>query len=155
MAVPIAFKPAPIDPREELMKQLEAAPREHAEALLELLQVLQVAHDNGTLGLVHGVIGGRDAIATEVAKGVKKPESIAAIRNAIALAKIAGMLDPDLLQRITENMQQASDEAAAEPEPPSLWQIFRRATSRDARRGMGLGVRMLAAFGKATSAQKR
>ncbi|MDE1160835.1 MAG: DUF1641 domain-containing protein [Acidobacteriaceae bacterium] len=153
MAVKLAFTPAPIDPKTELMKQLEAAPREHAEALLELFRTLQTAHDQGVLGLANGLIGGKDAIATEVAKGMNTTEGVSAIRNAIALAKIAGSIDPDLLQRITDGLAQSSAEATAEKEPPSLWQLFKRAISKDARRGMSFGVRLLVSLGRATAGE--
>jgi len=150
MAIPLSFKPAPVDPRAELMKQLQAAPQEHAEALLVLFQTLQTAHDKGVLDLVHGLIGGKDIIATELAAGMKSTEGVNALRNAIALGRILSSLDPDLLQRLSEGFGKSAAEAAAEQEPPSLWQLFKRATSKDARRGMSFGVRLLTSLGRAT-----
>ncbi|MDE1154304.1 MAG: DUF1641 domain-containing protein [Acidobacteriaceae bacterium] len=150
MAVPISFKPAPVDPRLELMKQLEAAPKEHAEALLELFRTLQTAHDKGILGLAHGLIGGKDVIAAELGKGMKSEEGIAGIRNAIAMARILGSLDPDVLQKIADGFGETVAAASAEKEPPGMWEIFKRATSKDARRGMSFGLRMLSALGRAT-----
>jgi uncharacterized protein YjgD (DUF1641 family) len=96
MAHPIVFKPKPVDPQLELMKRVEAAPREHAEALLVAWDTLQTAHDQGLLDLAQGLMGGKDKIASTLAEGVKTPEAIAAIRNGIALAKVLGALDPDL-----------------------------------------------------------
>lgn len=153
MAVKLSFTPTPVDPRDELMKQLEAAPREHAEALLELFRTLQTAHDKGILGLANGLIGGKDVIATELARGMNTPEGVNAIRNAIALAKLAGSLDPALLDSLSQGMQQASRQATEEAEPPSLWQILKRAMGKDARRGMSFGVGMLEALGR-TGASK-
>ena len=47
MAIPISFKPQPVDPHQELMRRVDAAPREHAEALLVAWDLLQTAHDQG------------------------------------------------------------------------------------------------------------
>ena len=65
MANPIQFK-AYVNPKHELHKQLEAAPLEHAEAMLVVYDILKSAHANGTLDLINGLVGGRDIIAGKV-----------------------------------------------------------------------------------------
>ena len=171
MAHPITFKPAPVDPHQELMKRLDAAPRQHAEALLVAWDLLQTAHDQGILDLAQGLIGGKDMIAGKLAEAANLPESLAAIRNGIALARVLSALDPDMLQRLAKGLDEqsrataerekvaalhgeksaaAQEKKKAEAKPPSLWQIMKMAMSADARRGLGFGVKMLVAFGKAT-----
>jgi hypothetical protein len=68
MANPIPFKPALVDPRTELTRRLEAAPTEHAEALLVAWNILQTAHDEGVLDTVHGLIGAKDTIFAKLAE---------------------------------------------------------------------------------------
>jgi uncharacterized protein YjgD (DUF1641 family) len=172
MAHAITFKPAPLDPHLELMKRLDAAPREHAEAILVAWDLLQTAHDQGILDLAQGLIGGKDIITGKLAEAANLPESLAAIRNGIALARVLGALDPDMLQRLAKGLDEGSRETAerekiaavhgakagaaaterkkAEDKPPGLWQIMKMAVSADARRGLGYGVKMLVALGKAT-----
>jgi uncharacterized protein YjgD (DUF1641 family) len=150
MAHPIVFKPKPVDPQLELMKRVEAAPREHAEALLVAWDTLQTAHDQGLLDLAQGLMGGKDKIASTLAEGVKTPEAIAAIRNGIALAKVLGALDPDLLERLTKGVEQGIAEHKKETEPPSLWKLFRRSTCSDARRGLSFLTSVLTSIGRAT-----
>lgn len=172
MAHAITFKPAPVDPHQELMKRLDAAPREHAEALLVAWDLLQTAHDQGVLDLAQGLIGGKDMITGKLAEAANLPESLAAIRNGIALARVLAALDPDMLQRLARGLDEASRETAerekiaavhgtkagaaeieqkkAEEKPPGLWGIMKMAVSADARRGLGFGVKMLVALGKAT-----
>jgi uncharacterized protein YjgD (DUF1641 family) len=168
MAHPITFKPKPVDPQLELMKLVETAPREHAVALLALWDMLQVAHDQGILDLAKGLIGGKDIITGKLAEAANLPESVAAIRNGMALARVLGSLDADMLQRMAkalggnpkEAQEQAEMKAAenrrpvhAEPKkeekPPSLWRIVRTATSADARRGIGFTLGLLTALGRA------
>jgi uncharacterized protein YjgD (DUF1641 family) len=49
-------------------------------------------------------------------------------------------------------MVTASAEHRAEAKPPSLWQLFRRSTNEDARRGLSLLTTMLVALGKSLKA---
>lgn len=152
MAKPLAWNPTPVDPKLELMKQLEAAPREHAEALLAALETLQTAHDKGVLGLVHGVIGGKDIIASELAKGMKSTEGVNAIRNGIALAKMLGGTDPDMLERVAKSFSDADRELREEAasKPPGVWALMKRVFSEDGRRGISAATKLLVAFGRAT-----
>ncbi len=149
MAHPITFKPQPVDYHKELMQRVETAPREHAEALLVAWDLLQTSHDQGILELAQGLIGGKDIIAGKLAEAASVPESVTAIRNGIALARILGSLDPDMLQRLAQGFDKASKEHQEEKEPPSLWTLFRRSTSRDARRGLSFLTSLLVALGRA------
>jgi uncharacterized protein YjgD (DUF1641 family) len=149
MAHPITFKPQPVDFRKELMRRVDEAPREHAEALLVAWDLLQTSHDQGILELVQGLIGGKDIIAGKLADAANIPESINAIRNGIAMARIIGSLDPEMLQRLAKGFDNASKEHQEEKEPPSLWTLFRRSTSADARRGLSFLTSLLVAMGRA------
>jgi uncharacterized protein YjgD (DUF1641 family) len=154
MATPITFKPQPVDPHKELMRKVAEAPREHAEALLVAWDTLQTAHDQGILEIMKGLMSGRDTIATMVAEGVNKPEGITALRNGIAAVRMLGSLDPDMLHRLSKNLDDASKGHKQEEKPPSLWQLFRRLTAEDARRGISYATWMLAAIGRATKPDK-
>jgi uncharacterized protein YjgD (DUF1641 family) len=151
MAHPITFKPQPVDYHKELMRRVEEAPREHAEALLVVWDLLQTSHDQGILELAQGLIGGKDVIAGKLAEAANLPESITAIRNGIAMARILGSLDPDMLQRLAKGFEDASNQhLQEEKEPPGLWTLFRRSTSADARRGLAFLTSLLVALGHST-----
>jgi uncharacterized protein YjgD (DUF1641 family) len=150
MAHAITFKPKQVDYHQELMHRIEAAPREHAEALLVLWDLLQTSHDKGILELAQGLIGGKDIIVDKLAESAKMPESVAAIRNAISLARILGSLDPDVLQRLAKGLDDASTAQKKEDKPPSLWQLARRTMSEDGRRGISFATHLVAALGRAT-----
>jgi uncharacterized protein YjgD (DUF1641 family) len=148
MANPIAFKPAPIDPKQELSRRLAAAPTEHAEALLVAWDILQAAHDEGILDTVHGLVGAKDTIFAKLAFYAKQPEGVATIRNLLAAAKIVGTLDPELLDRLSRVLVDATHEHQQEQKPPSLWQLFRRSTSADSRRGLSFLTLLLNGLGR-------
>jgi uncharacterized protein YjgD (DUF1641 family) len=147
MANPIKFKVL-VDPKQELHKQLEAAPLENAEALLVAYDILKTAHANGTLDLINGVVGGRDVIAGKLAEYAKLPGGIAMIRNLLAAAKILMALDPETLDQVSKALVTANGQHKAETKPPSLWQLAKRATSADSRRGLSFMTLLLGAIGK-------
>jgi uncharacterized protein YjgD (DUF1641 family) len=148
MANPLPFKLAVTDPHQELEQRLARAPREHAEALLVAWDILQTAHDKGILDLAHGLIGGRDIIATEVAAAMNTPEGIAAIRNLISMGRILASLDPGTLDHLAKALDGAARQKEAEEKPPSLWQLFRRVTSEDGRRGISFMTTILTGLGR-------
>jgi len=150
MAHAIAFEPKPVDPHMELMKRVENAPREHAEALLVAWDLLQTAHDKGILDLAQGLIGGRDLIAGKLAEAGKSEEAANALRNLIALGRIVGSIDPNMMQRVAHSFEHDVFTAPRERKPPSLWQVFRCATSDDGRRGSWFLTTLLAHLGRAT-----
>ena len=150
MANPITFTPQPVDPHTELMRKVEAAPREHAEALLLAWDTLQTAHDQGVLDLLKGLMGGRDVIAGKLAEAMVLPESVNAIRNLIALGRIAAALDPDMLQRLAKSMDQGMQGPQPDGQTPSMFRILRQATSPAGKRGLSFAVQMLVAIGTAT-----
>jgi uncharacterized protein YjgD (DUF1641 family) len=142
MANPIAFKPAPFDPKDGLMRRLEAAPREHAEALLVAYDLLQEAHDQGILDALHGMVHAKDEIVGKLADAARVDESVAALRNLISAAKILGSLEPETLSCIAAAMS-----TKPKDEPLSLWGLFRKTTSVEGRRGLTMMVEMLTALG--------
>ncbi len=145
MANPIAFVPKPLDPREGLMKRLEAAPREHAEALLVAYDLIQAAHDEGILDLLHGAVKHKNTVFEHLAEGARMQESIDSLRNLISLGKMVGALDPETLSCVSAAISTASSPKAEEP--LSMWGLFKRVSSREGRRGISLGVELLVALG--------
>ena len=148
MAKPIAFKPTTVDFKADLERRLEKAPAEHAAALLAALDVIAVAHREGLLDLLHGMIGAKDTIAAEIAKYAKQPEGIAGIRNLLTAAKILTELDPEVLDHVSRAMANATEEHKREQQPPSLFELAKRATSEDSRRGLSFMTLLLSSLGR-------
>lgn len=140
MAVPLAFEPKPINPKKELQHRLDAAPVEHGEALLVLYDLLQEMHDKRVLDALVGLVSARDKIFEQLAAGAKTEEVIAGLRNAISLAKVLGSIDPAAMS--------SAANASAPEKVPGWWEILRRATSVDARRGISFTLGLVQAVGK-------
>ncbi len=148
MAKPIAFKPHTVDFKADLQRRLEKAPDEHAAALLAAYDVLEAAYDQGLLDILHGLIASKDTIITTLSRYASQPEGVAGIRNLLTAAKILTELDPEVLNQISKVMATATEEHKREQTPPSLFQLAKRATSEDGRRGLSFMTLLLSSFGR-------
>lgn len=145
MANPIAFKIKPLDPRAGLQKRLQDAPMQHAEALLVAYDVIQAAHDEGILDLLHGMVKHKNTVFEHLAEGSKKQESIDTLRNLISLGKVLGAVEPETLSCVSAALSTSSKPKP--DEPLSMWGLFKRVGSREGRRGLTLMVEILVALG--------
>jgi uncharacterized protein YjgD (DUF1641 family) len=148
MAEPIALKLAPRDPREALYHRLENAPHEHVEALLASYEVLQGLQDRGVLELLRGALGSSDKVLQILVDAVNTPEAIQGIRNFMILIRIAGTLEPELLEALAQAVPEGLAQAKM-PEPFGLWQLLKKLSSRDTRRVMTAMTCVLESLGKA------
>jgi len=148
MAKPLAFTPQPVDPHLELERRLASAPREHAEALLVVYDIIQSAHDNGTLDAVHGIIAARDKIIGRLAEFAKTPEGETGLLNLLQVANVLSSLDPGTLDRLSRAMLETTQLSKQERTPPSAWELWRRATSEDGRRGLSFVTLLLSNLGR-------
>ncbi len=152
MAHPIAFKPAPVDPHLELQRRLNAAPRQHAEALLVAYDVLQAAHDQGLLDAAHGLIAAKDTVFGKLSDYAKLPEGINGIRNLLAGLKILTLIDPEVLDELTKTITVATADHQKETKPPGMFTILKRTLSEDGRRGLSLMTLILTGLGRSLKA---
>ncbi len=147
MAQPVPYRvfTPPVD-QDALTKKLEDLPREHAEALISGYQLLQAAQDSGTLDTLRGALGAGDAIINHVVDLVSAPETVTALRNLFLLGKLLGNINPQILHGALGGVATDGSQRLQE-EPPSIFAILRKLSSRDARRGLGVAADLLVAFG--------
>lgn len=148
MANPIEFKPKPVNPKLELQRRLDAAPVEHGEAMLVAWDLLQTAHDEGLLDLIHGLVGAKDEIASKLSEYAALPEGVAGIRNLFGLAKLLMLLNPDTVLALTQAIESASKKSVDETKVPGLFTLARRVFSEDSRRALSMGTLLLSEVGR-------
>jgi uncharacterized protein YjgD (DUF1641 family) len=148
MAKAVQFRPVPRPAIEETQRRLDAAPLEHAEAVLNAYRTLQMLHDSDTLDMVRGLLGAGDTVLNESVSVLTAAKSMRAIRNLLVLVNLAGEIDPQLLHSLADSLAPLVKPAAQPPEPPSLWALGKRLISRDVRRVLALGVTTLESLGR-------
>lgn len=146
MAVAVDFREFhPVDARNDLIRRVEHAPVEHAEAVLSAYELLQKLHEKGMLELLTGLLSAGDTVVNHVVGVVSSKEMVTALRIGLIFSNLLSSIDPDKLHNII---------ADAGKETPSLLSIGKMATSKDARRGMATAVGLLNIFGAALNAEK-
>jgi uncharacterized protein YjgD (DUF1641 family) len=150
MAKPIELMPkfSPAQgAREELKRRVDAAPVEHAEAVLDAYELLQQLHDSGTLDVLRGLLGAGDEVVRHAVGIAIKPESVSVLRNLLILGNLLGGVAPDQLEAALGGIPAALAQQQAE-NPPSLFAIFRRLSSVESRRALNAAATVLESVGK-------
>ncbi|MGB0065075.1 MAG: DUF1641 domain-containing protein [Terracidiphilus sp.] len=148
MAQPIAFEPQPYDPREALCKRLEAAPAEHAEALLESYELLEKLHETGALRVLTGALAAGDKILETAVEAARSPEAVRATRNAVLLGKMLASINPEILEGIVAAAGETLG-SYKKPviEPPGLFALLSHFRRKELRRSVALINKFLESLG--------
>ena len=147
MAQPILLELPPHDPREALYERLKSAPHEHADALLNVYDILQELQDRRVLDLAKGALGSSEKVLQILVNVVNTPEMIRGIRNMMILAKVANSFEPELLEGLEQAVQKGLAEARR-PKPVGLWQLVEKLLSRESRRVLIATASILQSLGK-------
>jgi uncharacterized protein YjgD (DUF1641 family) len=146
MAVAVEFRTyTPSDSRLDLVRRIESAPREHAEAVLEAYDILQRLHDTGALSLVNGLLSAEDTVIAKVSDVVSSRQAVTAFRIAMILGTALTSIDADSVHAAV---------AEAETRTPSLWRLFRTACSKEVRQAAGLCLSLAQIFGASLRAHR-
>ena len=146
MAIAVDFREfTPRNSRDDLIRRVEQAPVDHAEALLAAYDLLQRLHEKGMIDLLNGLLSAGDAVVERAVDVVSSKEMITALRIALIFSNLLSSIDPDKLHAVV---------SGAGKNAPSLLAIGKQAASKDARRGMAAAIGLLNIFGEALNAQK-
>ncbi len=136
----------PEDSREDLVRRLQEAPKEHAEALLAGYDLLRRLHEKGIIDLLNGLLSAGDTVVERVADVISSKEAVTALRMALIFGNLLTSIDPDKLHAVISS--------AEKDEPPSMMSIAKQAISKDARRGMAAAVGLLTVLGATLGKQQ-
>jgi uncharacterized protein YjgD (DUF1641 family) len=146
MAVAVDFRDfTPVDSRGDLIRRVEQAPIEHAEALLATYDLLQRMHQKGLIDLLNGFLSAGDTIVNRVVDVVSSKEMITALRIGLMFGNLLSLIDADALHTVFAESGKAT---------PSLLTLGKQAASKDARRGIATAVGLLNVFGAALGKQQ-
>ncbi|WP_260703706.1 hypothetical protein [Edaphobacter flagellatus] len=144
MAKPVGIKEfTPRNSRDDLIRRVEHAPMEHAEAILASYDLLQRLYDRGVIDLCNGMLSAGDEIVEKIADVASSKEAVTGLRLALIFGNLMTSIDPAKV-----HMALSASERDA---PPSLLSILKQASSKDARRGLAASVGLLNTLGAALS----
>ncbi len=146
MAQPILLHIPTQDPREVLRERLAAAPLEHAEALLSVLDLVQELHDKGLLEIAKGALGSGEKVMKIAADSANSPEVVRAIRNFVIMTKLFASLEPKLLEHLAQAVPGALVQAKKE-KPLGPIALMMKLLSSDSRRLLGITARVVESLG--------
>jgi uncharacterized protein YjgD (DUF1641 family) len=156
MARPIPFEAPPRDAKVELLHRLEQAPAEHAAALLDAYDLLQVLHEKKVLDTLRGLAGSGETVLDIAVQGAMAPESIRALRNMLLLFNLIGSIEPETMKQFTQPIPQAVQIAALPEKPPSLWHLVKCSLlDPDFRRGLSAMLSVTRAVGMGLSRRQK
>ncbi len=111
------------------------------EALQSANRLLQKLHEKGVIDATSGLLDAGDIIVD----ALTSKHAAAALRVALMLGNVLESLDADRLHSLL---------APSNAKPPSLWTIWKQATSEDGRRGLAAAVGLLQVLGAALRGDK-
>jgi uncharacterized protein YjgD (DUF1641 family) len=141
MAVAVDFREfRPVDARNDLIRRVEHAPIEHAEAVLSAYELLQQLHEKGMLDLLNGVLSAGETVVNHVVGVISSKEMVNMLRMGLMLSNLLSSIDPDKLSSVI---------AQATTQPPSFLALGKLATTKEARRAMAVAMGLLNVLGAA------
>ena len=139
MAVAVDFRTfTPADSRDDLIRRVEQAPMEHAQAILAAYDLLERLHEKGVLDILNGLLSAGDTVVNHVVNVISSKELVSALRMGLIIFNLVKEIDPDQLAAVI---------AVSGSKPPSMLAIAKQAMSADARRGMATAVGLLNVLG--------
>jgi uncharacterized protein YjgD (DUF1641 family) len=146
MAQAVSFREfTPRSSRDDLIRKVDQAPVEHAEAVLAAYDLLQRLHEKGLIDLLNGLLSAGDTVVDRVVDVISSKEMVTALRIVLIFGDLLSAIDADKLSTVVSNSRRKA---------PSLLAIGKQAISKDARRSMAITVGLLNVFGEALNAQQ-
>jgi uncharacterized protein YjgD (DUF1641 family) len=146
MAKAVPFREfTPRNSRDDLIRKVDQAPVEHAEAVLAAYDLLQRLHEKGLIDLLNGLLSAGDTVVDRVVDVISSKEMVTTLRMALIFGNLLSSIDVDKLHAMISNSR---------TEAPSLLALGRQAMSKDSRRSMAVTMGFLNVLGQALSAQQ-
>ncbi len=146
MAKAVSFREfTPRDSRDDLIRKIDQAPAEHAEAILASYDLLQRLHEKGLIDLLNGLLSAGDSVVDRAVDAISSKEMVTALRIGLIFGNVLSSVDADKLSAVVSQSR---------TEAPSLFAVVKQAMSKDARRSMAMAVGVLNVLGAALHAQQ-
>src|ERR1700675_3157406 len=93
MATPVEFRKfTPRNSRDDLIRRLEQAPEEHAEALLSAYDLLRRMHEKGLLDIANGLLSASETLVDRVCVVVSAKHAVTVLCRALMMRTLINSL---------------------------------------------------------------
>ncbi len=141
MAAAVEFRTyKPDNSRDDLVRRIQEAPVEHAQAILSAYELLEQLHSKGVLDLLNGLLSAGDTVIDHVVDVASSKQAVTGLRLVLLLSNLLNSIDADRVHEILSGTSQPSSSPLA---------IAKLAASADSRRGMAVALALLNVFGAA------
>jgi uncharacterized protein YjgD (DUF1641 family) len=141
MAHAVEFRTfTPKNARQDLIKRLEEAPEEHAEALLATYELLQRLYDKGLIDVANGLLSASSTVVEKAVDVISSKPAVTATRAGLIGMNLLNNLDADRMHDLL---------TPSNRKPASVWSTIKQLFSGDTWRGMSVGIGLLNLFGSA------
>lgn len=101
MAVAVNFREfTPQNSRDDLIRSINDAPADHAEAVLAAYDLLQRLYEKGIIEVFNGLLSAADMVIDRMADVVSSKEAISAFRIVLMVGRLLASIDPDKLSAL-------------------------------------------------------
>src|ERR1700735_5073014 len=101
MAIAVDFREfTPRNSRDDLIRRVEQAPVEHAEAVLAAYDLLQRLHEKGMMDLLNGLLSAGDTVVDRIVDVISSKEMVTALRIGLMFSNLLTLIDADALDAL-------------------------------------------------------
>ena len=146
MAMAVEFRQfTPENSRNDLLRRLEKAPQQHAEAILSAYELLQRMHDKGLIDIANGLLSASETVVERAADVISSKQAITALRLVLIFSNLLDSVDPDRVAAVL---------SAPKNKPYTLWTAIKKAVSGYFRLVLVTAVDLFRVFGSSVRSRK-
>jgi uncharacterized protein YjgD (DUF1641 family) len=147
MAMAVEFRQfTPENSRNDLLRRLEKAPQQHAEAILSAAyELLQRMHDKGLIDIANGLLSASETVVERAADVISSKQAITALRLVLIFSNLLDSVDPDRVAAVL---------SAPKNKPYTLWTEIKKAVSGYFRLVLVTAVDLFRVFGSSVRSRK-
>ena len=139
MAIAVDFRElTPRDSRNDLVRRLDQAPAQNAEAILAAYELLKQLHEKGLLDIANGLLSASGTVVERATDVVSSKRAVTALRLALIFGNLLDTIDPDRVEAVF---------SIPENKRFTLWSVIKKAVASYFRLVLVTAIDLFKVFG--------
>lgn len=143
-------RPDPVEEQRQAIDQLVEMTGDSRNALMDLLEIVQEAHDAGLTDLIKGVLKARHKAGAIAIQQMNQPAVYHIVKNLFSVVELVGSLDSKKMAALFESVEKGANHAMDsidEGEQTSIWSLMRVLRDPDINRAVTMMMGFLKGMG--------